>query len=59
MLRQPELDAPGVLSRLPRMMARGIDRGQIFVDGDDREDFVNRLGALASSEAVRLSKSWV
>ncbi len=44
------------------MMARGIERGRIFVDDDDRQDFVNRLEALATSEAevaVRLRRSWV
>ncbi len=34
------------------MMARGIERGRIFVDDDDRQDFVNRLEALATSEAA-------
>ena len=49
MRRQARLDAPGVLHHV---MARGIERGRIFVNDDDREDFVNRLEALATSEAV-------
>ncbi len=49
MPRQARLDAPGVLHHV---VARGIERGRIFVNDDDREDFVNRLEALATSEAV-------
>jgi hypothetical protein len=40
MPRQARLDAPGVFHHV---MARGIERGRIAVDDDDREDFVNRL----------------
>ncbi len=48
MSRGPRLDAPGVLHHI---MARGIMRQAIFRDDRDRNDFVDRLGSLASSGA--------
>ncbi len=51
MPRGPRLDAPGVLHHV---MARGIMRQAIFRDDSDRNDFVARLGALASSGAFHV-----
>ncbi len=47
MPRGPRLDAPGVLHHV---MGRGIMRQVIFRDDTDRNDFVARLGTLASSD---------
>ena len=49
MARGPRLDAPGALHHV---MARGIERGAIFVDDADREDFVARLAQLAGIGAI-------
>ncbi|MCK8602287.1 transposase, partial [Desulfoferrobacter suflitae] len=43
MPRQPRLDAPGLLQHV---MARGIERKQIFKDGADRRDFLERLATI-------------
>ena len=43
MPRQARLDAPGVLQHV---IARGIDRGEIFRDDEDRRRFLARLSAL-------------
>ncbi|MCK8603317.1 hypothetical protein [Desulfoferrobacter suflitae] len=43
MPRQPRLDAPGPLQHV---MARGIERKEIFKDDEDRNDFLNRLGII-------------
>lgn len=51
MPRQPRLDAPGVLHHV---MARGIERTQIFRDDRDRDGFVNRLSRLAEGRAFLL-----
>ena len=51
MPRGPRLDAPGVLHHV---MARGIMRHAIFRDNRDRDDFVRRLGALASFGAFQV-----
>jgi len=51
MPRGPRLDAPGVLHHV---MARGIMRQAIFRDDSDRNDFVARLSALASSGAFHV-----
>ena len=40
MPRQPRLDAPGLLQHV---MARGIERKEIFKDDEDRSDFLDRL----------------
>ena len=45
MPRGPRLDAPDVLHHI---MARGIDRGEIFTTDADRLDFLTRLGDLAT-----------
>ena len=44
MPRQPRLDAPGTLHHV---MLRGIARGQIVADREDREAFLQRLGEVA------------
>jgi putative transposase len=43
MPRQARLDAPGSLHHV---IGRGIEGSSIFRDGEDREDFLARLGAL-------------
>ena len=43
MPRQARIDAPGAVHHI---IARGIERGRIFRDDQDREDFVRRLGQL-------------
>jgi REP-associated tyrosine transposase len=48
MPRQARLDAAGVLHHV---MARGIERGVIFRDDRDRDDFLVRLSELASKRA--------
>ena len=49
MPRQARLDAPGVLHHV---IARGIERGVVFRDDADREDFVRRLAQAAGSGAI-------
>ncbi len=49
MPRLARLDAPGVLHHV---MARGIEGRKIFLEDEDREDFVRRLAALATSAAL-------
>jgi REP element-mobilizing transposase RayT len=49
MPRLARLDAPGVLHHV---MARGIERRKLFLDDEDRDDFVRRLSALATSGAL-------
>jgi len=44
MPRLARLDAPGVLHHV---MGRGIERRDIFLNDEDRNDFITRLGALA------------
>jgi hypothetical protein len=46
MPRLARLDAPGVLHHV---MARGIERRRIFLDDQDREDFVRKLSQLAEA----------
>jgi putative transposase len=41
MPRGPRLDSPGTLHHV---MVRGIDRGNIIEDDEDRQDFISRLG---------------
>jgi putative transposase len=45
MPRLARLDAPGVLHHV---MARGIERRKIFLDDEDRDDFVRRLAAVVA-----------
>jgi len=43
MPRQPRLDAPGLLQHV---MARGIERREIFKDDKDRKSFLDRLAVI-------------
>lgn len=43
MPRQARLDAPGVLQHI---MARGIERREIFKDDKDRKSFLGRLATI-------------
>jgi hypothetical protein len=43
MPRSARLDTPDVLHHI---MIRGIERRRIFIDNEDREDFLTRLGKL-------------
>ena len=50
MPRQPRLDAPGALHHV---MVRGVNRGSIFEDGEDRSKFLDKLTATTlSAKAV-------
>ena len=51
MPRQARLDAPGTLHHV---ILRGIDRGQIVADREDREAFVARLGDIAAATGTAL-----
>ncbi|MDW7712509.1 MAG: transposase, partial [Deferrisomatales bacterium] len=51
MPRQPRLDLPGLLHHV---MARGIERREIFGDDRDRERFCERLGELVIAAGARL-----
>ncbi len=51
MPRQARLDAPGVLHHV---MARGIERGILFRDDRDRDDWLQRLAGLAEAGAWRV-----
>lgn len=46
MPRQARLDAPGTLHHV---IVRGIEKRRIFDDQKDRENFISRLGELASA----------
>ncbi len=43
MPRKSRIDTPGALHHI---IARGIDRKNIFKDDKDRDDFLERLGAI-------------
>ena len=45
MPRQSRIDAPGALHHI---ICRGIERGLIFEDDADRDNFIERLGAILS-----------
>ena len=45
MPRQSRIDTPGALHHI---IARGIDRSDIFKDDKDRNSFLERLGAILS-----------
>ena len=51
MPRGARLDAPGTLHHV---MLRGIERGNIVYDDEDREDFLSRLGDQAQSTGTRV-----
>ena len=49
MPRSARLDAPGVLHHV---MGRGIEKRKIFLDDQDRVDFINRLGKLVKEDSM-------
>jgi len=51
MPRQARLDAPGTLHHV---IIRGIERGKIVSDNQDRQDFVSRLGTIALESGTRI-----
>jgi len=51
MPRQARLDLPGLLQHV---IVRGIERRNIFLDDEDREFFVARLGSLLEATKTRL-----
>jgi REP element-mobilizing transposase RayT len=51
MPRQARLDAPGTLHHV---ILRGLERGKIVVDAEDRAAFVTRLGAVATATGTTL-----
>jgi putative transposase len=51
MPRQPRLDAPGALHHV---IGRGIDGLKIFIDREDREDFIIRLKDLCENKAISI-----
>ena len=55
MPRQPRLDAPGILQHV---MARGIERREIFKDNKDRKSFVARLGDILTETKTQCF-AWV
>ena len=57
MPRQTRLDAPGVLQHV---MARGIERREIFRDDKDRQSFLDRLAIiLEKTQNARCQRSEV
>ncbi len=50
MPRQARIDAPGALHHV---IARGIERNEIFRDNADREDFLQRLGKLVEQTGTK------
>jgi len=50
MPRLARLDAPGILHHV---MGRGIERKKIFINDTDRNDFIDRLAALAEERKDR------
>jgi REP element-mobilizing transposase RayT len=50
MPRQPRIDIPGLLQHV---IFRGVARSDIFINDDDREDFVQRLGQLLNETDTR------
>ena len=55
MPRLARLDAPGILHHV---MGRGIERKKIFINDMDRNDFIDRLAALAGEGAMDVY-AWV
>ena len=50
MPRQARIDAPGALYHI---IARGIERRNIFYDEKDRDDFLHRLGEIVTQSKTR------
>ncbi len=55
MPRLARLDAPGILHHV---MGRGIERKKIFINDTDRNDFIDRLAAIAEEGAMDVY-AWV
>ena len=53
MPRQARLDAPGILQYL---IIRGIARDRIIDDDKDRNDFITRIGELASETGKKIKR---
>ena len=51
MPRQARLDAPGTLHHV---IVRGIEKRRIVDDGKDRENFVKRVGNIASETSTTI-----
>jgi hypothetical protein len=58
MPRQARLDAPGTVNHV---ILRGIERGQIVADREDRESFLARLGLslAATARPLGISRSGI
>jgi REP element-mobilizing transposase RayT len=50
MPRQARIDAPGALQHI---IVRGIERKRIFIDDDDRDNFVTRLTSILPESSTR------
>jgi REP element-mobilizing transposase RayT len=50
MPRKARIDAPGALHHI---IARGIERREIFCDDEDRDDFLRRLGEIVSESKTQ------
>ena len=53
MPRQARLDAPGLLQHI---MARGIERREIFKDDRDRQSFLERLAVILEETLLALNR---
>jgi len=53
MPRQARLDAPGLLQHV---MARGIERKEIFKDDRDRQSFLERLAVILEETLLALNR---
>ena len=53
MPRQARLDAPGLLQHV---MARGIERREIFKDDQDRQSFLERLALILEETLLALNR---
>jgi hypothetical protein len=51
MPRGARLDAPGTLHHV---IIRGIERGVIFTDDEDRKEFLRRVGTLAKGSGTAI-----
>ena len=51
MPRGPRLDSPGTLHHV---MVRGIERGLVVLDDEDRQSFINRLGKAAKATGTTI-----
>ena len=53
MPRQARLDVPGLLQHV---MARGIERKEIFKDDQDRQSFLERLAMILEETLLALNR---